>query len=119
MHGIHLTVFKAVHLLPKRRKIVTHGLSEDVPVGEEKDALYRARLQQPPDDLECYQCLACACGKDDQHTPVAAGNGRQDAVDGNPLVIARFVVAFFIMVGDGKHLLLLVGKIALGPVTLP
>ena len=87
------------HRLTERLEVVGHGLvGEDVAVGEEEDALLRAGLPEPPDDLEGGVGLAGAGGHDEQDAVLAAGDGLDGAVDGDELVVARRLAGAVVVV---------------------
>ena len=92
----------------ERPEVVDHRLvDQDVPVGEEEDALLAARLPQPPDDLEGGIGLAGA-GRHDQEEPVLAlSDGFDRGVDGVDLVVARPLAAAVVVVVLEDHLLCL------------
>ena len=72
------------HRLAEGLEVVGLGLvDQDVAVGEEEDAFLRARLPQPPDDLERGVGLAGAGGHDEEDAILALGDGLDGAVDGD------------------------------------
>ena len=75
-------------------EVVDHGLiDQHVAVGQEQDALFAARLPQPPDDLEGGVGLAGSGGHDQQDAVAALGDGLDGGVDGVDLIVARRLAA--------------------------
>ena len=85
----------------ERPEVVDHGLvDQDVPVGQEQDALLGAALPQPPDDLERGVGLARAGGHDQQRPVLAACHRLDRAVDSVQLVVAWGLGWRVVVLGD-------------------
>ena len=110
----HLTLFSDVvrldpnqGVLGKSREGIEGLVRQIVPVGEEKNArssrgLAReipARVEEFPRDLEGDEGFARASGECEQDAFLVFGDGREDALDGDVLVIASGVRAAFVFVG--------------------
>ena len=89
----------------ERAEVVDHGLvDQDVPVGQEQDALLGTRLPQPPDDLESGIGLPGAGSHHQQHTLAPLGDGFHGAVDRVHLVVARRLAGRVVVPGHGANI---------------
>ena len=86
---------------------------------EYEDALDRAGLPQPPDNLERRVRFARARGHHQQYAPLTTGNGFDGALDSDALVVAWFLTTAVIVIGHTDQLLGLVRQPLPGPVAAP
>ena len=100
MGRIHFPVLNSVHLFSEGREVVPHRLADqNVTICEKQCPTDFLCGKQPPYDLERDQRLARSSGKNDQHALPAIRDCAQHFVDSDPLIVARLMHSFPIVIG--------------------